>query len=433
MSPESARIICFLLIAIMNLSAWIDLQGLFVEIPLIVPFTPERWTLPSIASVFVCAANIVPIIVVLLRSCQGKRFSEIPYIYIIIIVGILACCVIAMFWQKTVILFGRERSVWLLSGIFVLSMLDCTSSLVFFDYMKRFRAEYLRAAFLGEALTAAIPTLLILAQGVGGETICVQTGNGTYAKPTYTQPRFSVRVFMFAIAGIIMSSLIAFILLRWTKLVDIADAEEHVRRPMQNASFSTDRKLNRSYFSIFVEKKPMSGGIFIFLLVLNTIETTIGYGCLPSLSTYALLPFGQRAFYYWSVLTPIAYPLSLLTSLYWKTVSNSNLVFQSIVHLILSSFVFIIAAQSPCPWLADTSTGALMIITVWFIMSFIGGFLRIAIGNRIKREWKNDKGMFYYGATAQLGLFLGTIPTYLLINVFEIFVDRQPCQSYCLT
>ena len=132
----------------MNLSAWIDLQGLFVEIPLIVPFTPEGWTLPSIAATCVCAANIVPMIVVLLRWWQGKRFSEIPYIYMIISVGVIACCLLAMFWHKTVFIFGRERSVWLLSCIFVLSMLDCTSSLVFFDYMKRFRSEYLRAAFL---------------------------------------------------------------------------------------------------------------------------------------------------------------------------------------------------------------------------------------------------------------------------------------------
>ena len=223
-----ARILCFILIAVMNLSAWIDLQGLFVEIPLIVPFTPERWTLPSIAAVCVCAANIVPIIVVILRWYQGKRFSEIPYIYMIIVIGIIACCLLALFWHKTVFLFGRERSVWLLTCIFILSMLDCTSSLVFFDYMKRFQAQYLRAVFLGEALTSVIPILLILAQGVAGETICIHTDNGTVLEPSYTEPRFSVRIFMFCIAGIITASLIAFVILRWTNVVTLADVLEAV-------------------------------------------------------------------------------------------------------------------------------------------------------------------------------------------------------------
>ncbi|CAF4207417.1 unnamed protein product, partial [Adineta steineri] len=36
-SVRWAQTACFVLIAIMNLSAWIDLQGLFVEIPLIIP------------------------------------------------------------------------------------------------------------------------------------------------------------------------------------------------------------------------------------------------------------------------------------------------------------------------------------------------------------------------------------------------------------
>lgn len=179
--------------------------------------------------------------------------------------------------------------------------------------------------------------------------------------------------------------------------------------------------------------QPMSQHVFILLLILNTVNSTISFGCLPSLSTYALLPFGQKAFYYWSVLIPIAYPLALLLSLYWKFTSNNLIVLQSIFNLLLSAFIFIIAGQSPCPWLADTSQGAMMIITIWFIMSLTSGILRITIGNRIKSEWTDDKGMFYYGGTVQLGLLLGTIPIYMLINVFGLFIDRQPCQTYCLS
>jgi hypothetical protein len=179
--------------------------------------------------------------------------------------------------------------------------------------------------------------------------------------------------------------------------------------------------------------QPMSQGVFILLLILNTINSTISYGCLPSLSTYALLPFGQTAFYYWSVFIPIAYPISLLLSLYWKSASNHSIVIQSILNWLLSAFIFIIASQSPCPWLADSTQGALMIITIWFIMSLMSGFLRITIGNRIKSEWTDDKGMFYYGGTVQLAMLLGTIPTYMLINVFGLFIDRKPCQIYCLS
>lgn len=182
-----------------------------------------------------------------------------------------------------------------------------------------------------------------------------------------------------------------------------------------------------------IPSKSMSQRLFLIFLILNTINTTISFGMLPSLSAYALLPFGQKAFYYWNVLIPIAYPLALILSIYWKSVSTHSILFQSMITWLFSIFVFIIAGQSPCPWLADSTQGALMIITIWFIMSFISGFLRITIGNRIKSEWIDDKGMFYYGGTAQLGLFLGTIPIYMLINVFDIFIDRKPCQIYCLS
>ena len=179
--------------------------------------------------------------------------------------------------------------------------------------------------------------------------------------------------------------------------------------------------------------KNMSSTVFNTFLILSTVSSTISYGCLPSLSTYALLPFGQTAFYYWSVLVPSAYPLALVVSLFWKSPSNRTVVILSVLSWIISGFVFVIASQSPCPWLADTTQGALMIITIWLIMSLISSFLHISVGNRIKSEWKEETGMFYYGATAQLGLFLGTIPMFILINVFSIFTDRKPCQTYCVS
>lgn len=179
-------------------------------------------------------------------------------------------------------------------------------------------------------------------------------------------------------------------------------------------------------------RRPMSRNAFIFLLVVNTINSIVSFGMLPSLSTYALLPFGQRAFYYWSVVIPSAYPVALVMSLRWKTASNHSILLQTIFTMLLASFITINAGQSPCPWLADTTRGAVQIIAVWFVMSCTSCFLRIVIGNRIKGEWMDEKGMFYYGATVQLGLLLGTVPTYLAINVFGLFFDRRPCQVYCL-
>ena len=114
-------------------------MSVYIELPLVIPFTPEGWTLPSVISICVAMSNIMPIMVMFLRWCQGKRFSEIPYIYGILIGGAILCSIMAIFWQKTMFIFGRKRSVWLIGSVLSLSMLYCASSLVFFDYMKRFR------------------------------------------------------------------------------------------------------------------------------------------------------------------------------------------------------------------------------------------------------------------------------------------------------
>ena len=141
----------------------------------------------------------------------------------------ISCLVLAVFWQKITFVFGRERSLWLIGSIFTLSMLDGTSSIVFFDYMKRFRAHYLTAVFLDEGLTGAIPTLLLLIQGIGSETVCVQSSNGTTLEPTFTQPRVSTTVFMRLIVGIIVTLFIPFLILRWTNIISLANAAEPVR------------------------------------------------------------------------------------------------------------------------------------------------------------------------------------------------------------
>ncbi|CAF4820913.1 unnamed protein product, partial [Rotaria sp. Silwood2] len=61
-----------MLIVIMNLSAWIDLEGVFAELTIMISFIPEGWTIPSVVGLCLCAANIMPAIVTFLRWYQGK-------------------------------------------------------------------------------------------------------------------------------------------------------------------------------------------------------------------------------------------------------------------------------------------------------------------------------------------------------------------------
>ncbi|CAF0949384.1 unnamed protein product [Adineta steineri] len=426
----------FWLIVILNLSTWIDLNSVWIELPLIVNTAPERWTLPSTLSLIISLANVFPLLVVIIRWRLGKRFSEIPYIYVIIIVGVIACCSIGLFWKHKAFIFGTERSFALIVSVFSLGILDCTSSLVFCDYMRRFKAKYLHAMFFGEGLTASLPTLIAVVQGVGGEAHCIFNNQTLKLEPVYSQPRFSVSVFFFLVTGIIGASLIAFMILQMTSIIDLAKANDKSHREENietcemllkvNEQIPTKRKISLSTPNSMTKKQ------FYILQALNVINSGILYGCLPALITYSLLPYGQKAFYYCSILFPTAYPLSALYALIRPTLSIFWIILGSIFGCLICCFIIITACQSPCPLWADTLHGGIIMCIAWFTSSFILAYVRIASGNRIKLAWPNENGLFYFGLSVQLGIIFGVVPFYLLINVYEVLQERLPCMTYCV-
>jgi riboflavin transporter 2 len=435
-SHKWAEYSCYTLIIIFNLSTWIDLNSVWIELPLIVTSAPERWTLPSTLSLIISLANIFPVIVVIIRWRLGKRFSEIPFIYIIIIVGIIACCSMGLFWKYTTFIFGKERSFALIIAVFALAMLDCTSSLVFCDYMRRFKAKYLQAMFFGEALTGTLPTLIALAQGVGGEVRCAISNQTLNMQPIYSVPRFSVSVFFFLVTGIIVISLIAFMILRMTSLVKLAKAEDKVylEKNMEtcemllkvNETVDKSRKISLSTPYSMTKKQ------FYILQSFNVVNSAILYGCLPTLITYSLLPYGQKAFYYCSILFPISYPLSALYAVFRPTLSTCWITTGSIFGWLICLFIIITAFQSPCPLWADTLHGGIVMIVAWFLSSIVLSYVRIASGNGIKLSWAKESGLFYFGLSVQMGIIFGVVPMYLVINVYQLLKDREPCVTYCL-
>lgn len=178
--------------------------------------------------------------------------------------------------------------------------------------------------------------------------------------------------------------------------------------------------------------KPMTHRCLILLLSLNALNSTILYGCLPSLSTYSILPYGQAAYHYSRVLEPMAYPLALILSIYQKMLPTILSITGSFTGLLLFSFIARIAWQSPCPWGADTTHGAWIMVLTWFIVTLLLAYMRITIGNRLKMQYLDEKGMFLFGASVQFGSIMGAIPCYILVNILGVFIARESCQEYCV-
>jgi riboflavin transporter 2 len=416
------------LLVIFALSTWLDVNGVWVELPLIVNQAPEGWALPSYLALAIAISNIGPLIIILFKIFFKERLNERIFIYIEIIVGIISCALIAELWNKTNYVAGQKHSVLLILLVFLLGTLDTTSTVTYGDYMKRYNSKLLNALYLGESLTSLIPSVLASIQGVGGEPICRE--NSTY--PEYSSPRFSVQTYFWIFSGLILFSLFAFLILEFSSIAK----PYRTKLNYASSTIANSDEIPMSSEPISITSRthlPMTKKCYYALLLIGFLTSIILFGILPSIGTYAVLPYSQRAYYISSLVLPISSPLSVLIGLFLRSILKFMTIFiLFMIAICLSVYVIIVAVLSPCPPLHDSTGGAILIISSYFVAHLSFYYVRLVIGNRIRQEYHRESGLFWFGAASQMGSLVGAIPTFLLVNAFGVFKSRNACQSYCL-
>ncbi len=171
------------LAVLFGISSWISINGLWVELPLLVERLPESWALASYLSIIVQLANLGPISYGLLKWRFGDRMPTAWIIIMLLLVGTASSGFMVAFWDKTTVMMGAEHSTALFVLVFFLSLVDCTSSVLFLPFMGFFREIYLNSYLVGEGLSGFIPSIAALVQGVGGNPYCenvtISYPNGT--------------------------------------------------------------------------------------------------------------------------------------------------------------------------------------------------------------------------------------------------------------
>ena len=68
--PSINRALMHVLVILFGIGAWVAINGVFVELPILVNELPEGWNLPSYLVIIIQAANIGPLVVTLMQvSC----------------------------------------------------------------------------------------------------------------------------------------------------------------------------------------------------------------------------------------------------------------------------------------------------------------------------------------------------------------------------
>lgn len=419
----------YLLLTLVFLSSWTDINGIFAELPQLVLTQPEKWRLGAHLALVTNLGNLAPLTLVLIRCLHPKQtLNPVPINYVVILIGMLSCFLLIFFWQNTTIIRNQQHSTALLLLALFLSLLDCTSSVSFADYLQRFRKQFTSALFLGESLTSILPSLLAIAQG-NGKITCIPSTNGSnITEEIYQTARFSVSTYFFSLFLILSISFVAFVLLQWTSIARDA------RQPAPKAFLKSTGEPTDTSDTLVEHPRPSSSESlpltrtgYLLLSFGCTYTSSILFGMLLAISTYVLMPYGHQIFYLGTILSPWMFTLVWILGIFKPIISKRVILLLILLGSMAFIFDLIVALKSPCPPWVNTTHGNVLILFVWLITYVLLGYPRLVIANYVRAYSPN--GMFWYGVNVQLGALLGSITAYLLVETFSIFYQRRSCEE----
>ncbi|GCC30900.1 solute carrier family 52, riboflavin transporter, member 3-A [Chiloscyllium punctatum] len=457
-----------ILACVFGTGSWVAINGLWVELPLIVNVLPEGWDLPSYLTVIIQLANVGPLFVTLMHKFAPGKMKEIVAIYVIISIGILASLLMVFFWKGTTLLVGTPHSTAFLTLTFFLSLVDCTSSVTFLPFMMRLPTKYMTTYFIGEGLSGFIPGLVALGQGSGmikcvnaSKPVNVTTGNFTEGaivhqiETHYLSANFSTETFLAFLTVMMIFCLLAFIFLtrvphKMLHEVQVSNEVLHVsttelelnkyipEQPTDTQSFSLHdprkamdkAKLAAETQSVLVStfsKYSKQQLLFIYLLVVWVNSLTNGF--LPSVQTYSCLPYGNLAYHLSAALGSMANPGACIIALFVPKRSLLLLGFLSLVGTVFGAYNMAMAALSPCPLLQHSEVGAILIVLSWILFSGTLSYVKVMIGVIFRDE--SHSALVWCGAAVQLGSMIGALSMFPLVNVYDIFTAGDSCNMNC--
>ena len=388
----------YLLVVLFGVGSWVAVNGVWVELPVLVQHAPEGWKLPSIFAVAIQIANIGPILHTVFNAFFPGKLRDVLVIYIILSLGIIACGLLGFLWQETGFIEGKEYSVALIALVFCVAFVDCTSSVTFLPFMAVFKKEYMSALFVGGGLSALLPSLLALAQDIpdGGDP-CANyskatsnasdnnsTINTSWSSNASDELNFDTNVFFFGLMLLMVVSLLAFAGLNTLSIV---------KRERIDYNFGANDDTNTPREALAVDSSqefelnsPNGNGDFMnddgsqigncqrvnqplhlaFLLAIQVWIHAFSNGVVPSVQPYACIPYGNHIYYLTLILSNVANPLASLLFYWLPTTKILFISLLSAIYTSLVAYILCVASLSSNPPLAHDSIGASVIVSIGY-------------------------------------------------------------------
>ncbi|KAI4904061.1 hypothetical protein NFI96_033882 [Prochilodus magdalenae] len=400
------------LACLFGIGSWVAINGMWVELPLIVSEIPEGWYLPSYLTVIIQLANIGPLFITLMHRFKPGALDERPVIYLVVAVGVVATFLLAFLWKRTLVVGGAVHSVALLSLSFLLSVVDCTSSVTFLPFMMRLQPQYLTTYFVGEGLSGLIPAIVALIQGVGVVQCKNATANANFSMQNSTSDKleahyqpanFSAQGFFLFLSVMMIVCLGAFLMLnhhpavakerKCERYLDDATHREKtdISLPLQNPAPEQKPMLDPSEGSMKERRSSFGKGTYsraqlVFIFVVLAWVNALTNAVLPSVQSYSCLPYGNQAYHLATTMAAVANPVACFIAMF---VPNRSLILMAVLTVTgtgFGAYIMAMAALSPCPLLVHHDIGAALVVITWVVFVLTLSYVKVIIGVILRDE-----------------------------------------------
>uniref|UniRef100_V9KKQ5 Riboflavin transporter n=1 Tax=Callorhinchus milii TaxID=7868 RepID=V9KKQ5_CALMI len=421
-----------LLVALFGMGSWVSVNALWVELPVVTKVLPEGWNLPAYLTVLIALANVGPLAVTLAYRLAPGLLNEGYMIHLVQGLSVVASGLLACFWHRTVSAGERQVSVAYLSLAFVVALACCTSNVTFLPFMYRLPPRYIRTFFVGQGLSALVPCMAALAQGVGKLECRNQSlGNASELRPEYLQENFEASTFYWFLLATLLVSWLAFTTL--TQVVmprapggsgpggagdivesdplseDDSEASKQAPQPQPLPTFWTSRNM--------------------YLLALMGFSNALVNGVLPSIQTYSCLPYGFLTFHLAVVLGNLANPIACFIAMFILCRSDVVLGILTVLGTIFGAYILALAALSPCPPLLREVSGDTLVVLGWISFTGVFSYLKVTLGSLLHEA--GHKALIWCGVAIQAGSLLGALVMFPMVSIYQQFQASEPCVDNC--
>lgn len=358
-------IIVDILAVLFGIGSWIGVSSTYLQLPIITNTAPEGWKLSSYVDLTVQSGNIGAVTYVLYQKFASKKLYDAYVIYVTMVIACIAAFGMAFFYDKTIEIFDKPRSVFLIGFTCLFSFVACLSSVVAMPFMGRFREIYLVSYLLGQGLNGFLSSILTLIQGVGeSDEKCIpnnSTDSHVLTK-SIPEPRFGPRTFFLFVFGMVVLSTIAFKLLNSLRICRNEYAEVSVNNG-NYYQYDLSERNKDNYQNLPEDVRNLSRGNFIYLLVTDAVICFIGNGILPAIQPFSCLPYGNRAYHLSVTISLIANPICCFVAIFVPHFSIKWVRILTAVWFFNGSYIIFCALQSPQPPFVGLLTGELLIVS----------------------------------------------------------------------